>query len=117
VQVRALKANDVAAVVAVHRRAFPEFFLSFLGPRFLRGFYGAFLVDSLGLGFVAVVEGGRVLGVVVALLDPSGYFKRLLKRRWWAFCLTSVSAVLRPAEFDSPAFLRASGASGKMQGS
>jgi len=94
-QVRALKIDDVAAVVAVHLRAFPSFFLSFLGPRFLREFYGSFLVDPVGRGFVAVDEGGRVLGVVVGPLNPAGYFKRLLKRRWWAFCLASVSAVLR----------------------
>jgi ribosomal protein S18 acetylase RimI-like enzyme len=95
VPVRALGADDVAAVVAVHLRAFPSFFLSFLGPRFLREFYSSFLVDPMGRGFVAVDESGRMLGVVVGPLNPAGYFKRLLKRRWWAFCLASVSAVLR----------------------
>jgi len=82
-------------VVAVHLRAFPSFFLSFLGPRFLREFYGSFLVDPMGRGFVAVDGGGRVLGVVVGPLNPAGYFKRLLKRRWWAFCVASAGAVLR----------------------
>jgi len=75
--------------------AFPTFFLSFLGHAFLREFYGSFLSDPVGLGFVALSDDGRVLGVVVGPLNPSGYFKRLLKRRWWAFCLASVFAVLR----------------------
>jgi len=94
-KIRPLECEDVDTVVSVHLRAFPSFFLSFLGPRFLREFYGSFLVDPMGLGFVAVDGGGRVLGVVVGPLNPAGYFKRLLKRRWWAFCLASISAVLR----------------------
>lgn len=82
-------------VVRVHRCAFPGFFLSFLGPRFLREFYASFLVDPAGRGFVAINPQGRVCGVVVGPLNPAGYFKRLLKRRWWAFCLASASAVVR----------------------
>jgi GNAT superfamily N-acetyltransferase len=88
--------QHIDAVVAVHLRAFPGFFLTFLGPRFLREFYGSFLVDPTGIAFVAAAEGGgEVLGSVVGPLVPAGYFKRLLKRRWWAFCLASAAAVLR----------------------
>jgi len=82
--IRSLTRDHLDQVVRVHRCAFPDFFLSFLGPRFLREFYASFLVDPMGRGFVAVDEGGRVLGVVVGPLNPAEYFKRLLKRRWWA---------------------------------
>ena len=85
-------------VVTIHLKAFPGFFLSFLGPRFLKEFYNSFIEDSRGMGFVAQDHGGRILGVIVGPLEPHGYYKRLIIRRWWAFCIASVSAVLsKPA--------------------
>jgi len=79
----------------LHLSAFPGFFLSFLGPAFLREFYRSFLEDDAGLGFVALDDRGRVIGVVVGPLFPDGYFKRLLKRRWAAFSAASVRALLK----------------------
>jgi ribosomal protein S18 acetylase RimI-like enzyme len=96
VSITPIQDTDLSQVVDVHMRAFPDFFLTFLGPRFLKEFYGSFVVDPMGMGFVASdEETGKILGVIVGPLKPSGYFKRLLKRRWWAFCLASMSAVLR----------------------
>ncbi|OPY67545.1 MAG: Acetyltransferase (GNAT) family protein [Syntrophorhabdus sp. PtaU1.Bin002] len=91
----ALSPAHIDKVVETHLRAFPNFFLSFLGPRFLREFYISFFLDPHGIGYTAAAPDGRILGVIVGPLDPQGYFKRLLKRRWWAFCLASISAVLR----------------------
>lgn len=93
--IRKLKTEDVEAVVRIHLASFPGFFLSFLGPRFLELFYRSFLEDSAGIGFVAIDENGYILGSVVGPLVPGGYFKRLLKRRWWKFCLASTSALMR----------------------
>ena len=56
----------------------------------------SFTEDPTGIGFVAVdPQSGALLGVVVGPAVPGGYFKRLLKRKWWAFCLASAGAVLR----------------------
>ena len=83
-------------IVNVHMSAFPSFFLTFLGPKFLKEFYNSFIYDSAGIGFVAVdEEDDDILGVIVGPLVPDGYFKRLLKKRWLAFCLASVGAVLK----------------------
>ena len=91
-----IKEKHISQIVSVHMRSFPNFFLTFLGRRFLKEFYHSFLVDPSGMGFVAEdTSSGDVLGVIVGPLVPGGYFKRLLKRRWWAFCLVSVTAVLR----------------------
>lgn len=91
-----IKAQHIGQVVDVHMKAFPKFFLTFLGPRFLKEFYGSFIYDQAGIGFVAVdTANGDVLGVVVGPFVPAGYFKRLLKKRWYAFCLASITAVLK----------------------
>ncbi len=90
-----LQPAQLDQVLTVHLQSFPGFFLSFLGPRFLREFYRSFLDDPAGMAFVAVDEQGRVQGVVAGPQSPDGYFRRLLKRRWWAFCLASTGAVLR----------------------
>lgn len=90
-----LKSRHIEDVVRIHLQGFPSFFLSFLGPRFLREFYRSFLVDPVGVGFVASNSAGQVIGAVVGSVDPRGYFTRLLLRRWWAFCLASVGAIAR----------------------
>ncbi|MEI6197671.1 MAG: hypothetical protein WCS42_25435, partial [Verrucomicrobiota bacterium] len=94
-QITTLESKAVDSVVELHLRAFPDFFLSFLGPRFLREFYFAFLTDPVGMAFVACGRDGQVLGAVVGPLNPRGFFGRLLRRRWWAFCVASMSALLR----------------------
>jgi GNAT superfamily N-acetyltransferase len=69
--ISSIKSEHVDQIVKIHLSAFPDYFLTFLGPRFLKEFYASFV------------------------LDPAGYFKRLLKRRWWAFCFASLTAVLK----------------------
>lgn len=91
-----MAASHIASVVNVHLRAFPNFFLSFLGPRFLKEFYAAFLHDPDGIALIAEDQRTRsISGVVVGVLYPEGFFSRLLKRRWLPFCLSSIIAVCR----------------------
>ena len=95
IKITNLKQSDIKSVVDVHMKSFPDFFLTFLGPRFLKEFYTSFLVDDEGMGFVAVdEESNRIVGGIVGPVTPDGYFKRLLKRRWFAFCLASMTAVI-----------------------
>ena len=99
-----LVASDIDEVVALHLKAFPNFFLSFLGPRFLKEFYMSFVVDPQGIGFVARDPAERIIGAVVGPADPFRYFQKLLIRRWWAFCLASVGAVVRKPSSASRLF-------------
>ncbi len=95
IEIASLSSSAINAVVEIHLNAFPNFFLSFLGSHFLREFYKSFLVDSQGVGYVAYSSDGQIMGVIVGSVDPRGYFHRLLKRRWWAFCMASISAAIR----------------------
>jgi hypothetical protein len=95
-KIKKLANEDIRQAVNVHIRAFPAFFLTFLGPGFLKEFYASFLYDSQGIGFVATDnETEKIVGVIVGPLNPQGYFKRLLKKKWFSFCIASLGAVLK----------------------
>lgn len=87
-------AADVPDAAELHRRAFPSFFLSELGPAFLREFYRSFLAEG-AVTVVARDTAGRLVGVVVGHVNPSGFFRRLLAKRWYAFAIASLSLVVR----------------------
>jgi len=93
--IKPLAPMHIEQSVNIHTKAFPNYFLSLLGPVFLNEFYANFLYDDKGVGFIACDREGRLLGVVVGPIDPKGYFKRLLIRRWWAFGFSSLGAVVK----------------------
>jgi ribosomal protein S18 acetylase RimI-like enzyme len=85
--------KDVGAVTAVHLAAFPGFFLSFLGPRFLRELYRAIIADDESIAFVAV-NGDRLIGFVAGTAG-GGFYRRAARRRWLHFAAASVGALVR----------------------
>ncbi len=113
--VHRMRREDLDAVVAIHLAAFPNFFLTFLGPRFLRVFYGAVMRD--GIALVATVN-DRVAGFVAGMLDSRSFYRRLWRKRFLhvAFAIAPVvfrhpSTVIRVARRGvARAFQPASGA-------
>ena len=92
--IRPMTAADIDAVVEIHLRSFPSFFLTFLGPAFLRLLYDAMTHDPEGI--VLVYEWERVIqGFVAGVTHQSGFYRRLLQQRKWAFAWAAVGAVLR----------------------
>lgn len=87
-----MRFDDVDAVVSVHLAAFPGFFLSFLGPRFLQELYRAVIADEDCLAFVAA-SGDRLIGFVAG--TASAEFWRRARRRWLRFGAASLPALLR----------------------
>lgn len=96
--------EDVDAVTAVHLAAFPGFFLSFLGPRFLRELYRAIVAHEESIAFVAV-DGARVIGFVAGS-GSGGFYRSAARRRWFRFALASAGALLRKPSI-APRLLRA----------
>lgn len=92
---RPLEIGDVGACADLHLQAFPSFFLSQLGPRFLREFYRGFLGDEDAIAVVAVDPLRGIKGVVVGTFTPAGFFARLLRRRFLGFLVACALAVLR----------------------
>lgn len=92
--IRKMRADDVPTVVQVHLKSFPGFFLTFLGAAFLRELYVATLADDDGIGIVAEDVNG-IGGFVTGTAQPAGFYRRLLRQRWWRFGLAAVAPVLR----------------------
>ena len=84
----------IDSVVAIHMDAFPGFFLTTLGPRFLRIFYEAFLEEPSAVALVAE-DGPAVFGAIVGTTNPRAFFRRLLIRKWWAFAAESLGYVVK----------------------
>lgn len=90
-----LTAADAKPLARLHQQAFPGFFLSTLGERFLRQFYLGFVGDETGVTVVDRDDLGLPRGVAVGTTDPAGFFSRLLRHRFLGFVAASAMAVFR----------------------
>ncbi|NSW52325.1 MAG: GNAT family N-acetyltransferase [Anaerolineae bacterium] len=89
-----MKVSELRYVVSVHLDSFPGFFLSFLGPAFLYHLYHGLASDETGIHFVYKKD-QSIVGFVCGSSHPEGLYRRLIKKRWWAFALASLPAVLK----------------------
>ena len=92
--VRRAHSGDIDPVVAIHVRSFRGFFLTFLGPSFLKLFYSEVFASAEGILLVAESD-SRVVGFVAGVTQQSGFYRRLLKRRKWTFARASLGALLK----------------------
>jgi len=92
-QIRQMSVSDVPDVVRVHLVAFPGFFLSFLGPRFLSLFYEE-CVRQDQIACVAISQ-GRLAGFVMGSAHPAQFYAGLVKRRAMRFAVVALPAVIR----------------------
>jgi ribosomal protein S18 acetylase RimI-like enzyme len=93
-KIRSATVDDVIAVAKIHSVAFPNFFLTTLGDRFLRELYSGFLNHSSGIFFVAD-EAGNVVGFVAGTSSPDSFFPAMRQRRGLFFLINAIPAVLR----------------------
>ena len=94
VTIRAATQQDISETIAVHKAAFPGFFLTKLGDRFLRELYRGFLQDSASIWLIASHD-NRLIGFVAGTTEPAGFFKRLLIYRWHAFIVAGAPGFFR----------------------
>jgi ribosomal protein S18 acetylase RimI-like enzyme len=85
---------EIDAMVNVHLRSFPGFFLTFLGRKFLKQLYQSILTDPSGIVWI-VKEEDCLLGFVAGTLEPAGFYSRLIKGRIWGFASASIRPLLR----------------------
>jgi len=92
-QVREARPADVPAMVEIHLRAFPEFFLSQLGRPFLHRLYAGFVGQPSGCAFIAQ-QGSVVVGYIAGTSSPERYFRERLLREGLAFACSATPALL-----------------------
>jgi ribosomal protein S18 acetylase RimI-like enzyme len=91
--VREARAEDLSGIVTIHEKAFRHFFLTRLGARFLRLYYG--LVLDYDSGIVLVGEhNGALQGFVCGFLDPAEFY-RLMWRKRRSFVVPALPALIR----------------------
>jgi len=84
----------IPQLVTLHTSAFPGFFLTSLGPRFLRLLYAGFAREPNGISIVAE-DDGVIVGFAAGTTVPDVFFGRLLRRQGWRFALAVVPGMLR----------------------
>jgi ribosomal protein S18 acetylase RimI-like enzyme len=92
--VRAATERDLPYVIDIHLEAFRGFFLSQLGKRFLKELYTGFFSETGTIFLVAADEGG-IVGFAVGTVNPDGFFRKLLLRRWDKFLVAATPTMLR----------------------
>src|SRR4051812_24983292 len=66
--------SDLDRVVEIHLAAFPGFFLSAMGPRFLRAYYRVLRESTRSILLVIEPEGGGAAeGFVAGVVDPQRF--------------------------------------------
>lgn len=95
--VRPARPEDIQQIVQVHLEAFPGFFLSRMGPRFLHLLYAGFFDHASGIILVACPSNNHTIvqGFVAGTTQPQGFFSHLFRRYWLSFVLASVWPLLR----------------------
>jgi ribosomal protein S18 acetylase RimI-like enzyme len=91
---RKMRPTDLPPVIDVHLASFPDFFLTFLGRRFLTLLYEQ--IEQADEGVVLVAgSADRVEGFVAGVRHQSGFYQRLVKRKKWAFARAALGSALR----------------------
>ncbi len=86
---------DLPAVVAAHSAAFPGFFLTRMGPRFLGAYYRMVLESPEGILLVAE-SAGAVAGFVAGIARPAAFYRAMMRRPWALGFPAMLRLVTRP---------------------
>jgi ribosomal protein S18 acetylase RimI-like enzyme len=78
--IQPLNETDLPRIVDLHRRAFEGFFLSALGPRFLRQYYRAVLRHEGGI-CLGAFERDQLVGFAAGFVNPPAFYRSLREAR------------------------------------
>lgn len=94
VQVIPMEAKHLDDVVRIHLRSFSGFFLTILGPDFLRLLYSEILQFPGHVAYVALAD-GLVAGFVAGVTEQTGFYGKLIRTQWFRFAWAAKGALLR----------------------
>lgn len=96
ITIRKATINDVEAIVKIHEQAFPDFFLTTLGKRFLCLYYKC-MCDSKDAITLCAMDEGQIVGFSSTALKSVGFNTRLVKHNMMSFALEAMKLL-----FTSP---------------
>ncbi|MEO6549757.1 MAG: GNAT family N-acetyltransferase [Ferruginibacter sp.] len=85
IYIRPLNKKDIPGIVAVHLSAFSGFFLTTLGPAFLRKYYSAVIGHKDGICIGCENSDGLIIGFAVGTRLSKGFHRNILCRHWITF--------------------------------
>lgn len=88
--------KDIREVVKVHRRAFPGFLMTLLGPAFLSMYYRAVLDCQESIFLVVRDENNELQGFVAGFAKPEIFYRLLSERKKWMMLSAATHLILRP---------------------
>ena len=94
-KLRLAKKDDLKITVDIHIKAFPGFFLTKLGPRFLYKYYNLILKYEEKI-FLVAEEDGYPIGFVAGFLRPSNFYTYVRQHK------TTLSITLIPIILRNP---------------
>lgn len=89
IAIRKAEVNDVDAIVAIHQQAFPDFFLTTLGTRFLQLYYKCMCCCNDAVTLCAE-EDGVVKGFATSSYYSQGFNTSLIKKNLFKFGIMGV---------------------------
>ncbi len=93
---RSMDVEDIPTIIRIHMDSFTHFFLTFLGPAFLKQLYTGTLNEPSGIAIVGEID-HKTCGFVTGTTASSGFYSQLIKHRWWRFGMACiVPTILRP---------------------
>jgi ribosomal protein S18 acetylase RimI-like enzyme len=95
VMLRKMQITDVDQVVNIHLSSFQGFFLTILGPSFLKQLYKYMVISTEGHGYIYHNDGGQVVGFICGSVKPDGFYKRLFIHRCIPISIALLMAVIR----------------------
>jgi ribosomal protein S18 acetylase RimI-like enzyme len=79
----------------MHMRAFPGFFLTSLGPRFLTCLYSNYLLSDRCICLVAEEQNtSNLTGFAFGVCDPKLFYPHLRRTQWYRFVLASIPGLI-----------------------
>lgn len=94
-QIKDANLQQVKAIVDLHLATFPGFFLTFMGPGFLRLLYQSFLAHDASQLLIAEDEDGKLLGFVAFSNNLSELYRHLIRHSLFPLAWYSLVALLR----------------------
>lgn len=90
-----MRGEHVADTVQIHLDSFPDFFSTFLGPKYISIVYSEILCVPDHVALIAENVDGTVLGFVIGMTDQTSFFSHMARKHWLRIALASLQAALK----------------------